>query len=172
VVGVCAGVIHSGRTIQKVHPYRLDAFDSADAGPLGYVEEGVVRLVHSWPRVDVARSPVSIDKLCQMPWPRVEIVMNYVGATGGTVRALCAAATDGAAPVRGIVVAATGNGTIHVDLDTALLEAQTAGVRVVRSTRCAYGCVVPATVPGDALAHSYGLPPVKARIALLLELLA
>jgi L-asparaginase len=174
VVAVCAGSIHAGRHVQKVHTYRLDAFDSGDAGPLGYVEEGVVRLVHSWPKADTARLPVSIEKLGQMPWPRVEIVMNYVGATGSTVRALCAVPTDGAAPVRGIVVAGTGNGTLHVDMATALREAESAGIRVVRSTRCARGCVVAATVPGSAFAfaHSNGLPPVKARIALLLELMA
>ena len=34
---VCAGVIHSARDVQKVHPYRLDAFSSGDAGPLGEV---------------------------------------------------------------------------------------------------------------------------------------
>jgi L-asparaginase len=174
VLAVCAGTIHAGRHIQKMHTYRLDAFDSGDVGPLGYVEEGVARLVHSWPKADVARVPVSIDKLAQAPWPRVEIVMNYVGATGSTVRALCAVPLGGAAPVRGMVVAGTGNGTVHADLETALREAESAGIRVVRSTRCARGSVVAATAPGSAFsfAHSNGLPPVKARIALILELLA
>jgi L-asparaginase len=174
VLAVCAGTIHAGHHVQKGHTYRLDAFDSGDAGPLGYVEEGVVRLVHSWPKANAARMPVSIDELTQAPWPRVEIVMNYVGATGSTVRALCAVPLDGAAPVRGVVVAGTGNGTVHVDLEAALREAETAGVRVVRSSRCARGRVVAATVPGSVhtFAHSNGLPPVKARIALILELLA
>jgi L-asparaginase len=157
-----------------VHTYRLDAFDSGDAGPLGYVEEGVVRLAHGWPVMDAARVPVSMDHLAQAAWPRVEIVMNYVGATGSTVRALCAPPLDGAASVCGLVVAGTGNGTLHVDLEAALREAEAAGVRVVRSSRCARGRVVAATVPGSVytFAHSNGLPPVKARIALVLELLA
>jgi L-asparaginase len=100
--------------------------------------------------------------------------MNYVGATGSTVRALCAAPPDHIAPVRGVVVAGTGNGTMHADLEAALREANSAGIRVVRSTRCARGCVVAATAPGSAFsfAHSNGLSPVKARIALILELLA
>jgi L-asparaginase len=174
VLAVCAGTIHAGRHVQKGHTYRLDAFDSGDVGPLGYVEEGVVRLAHAWPVMDAARVPVSMDHLAQVVWPRVEIVMNYVGATGSTVRALCAAPLDGAAPVRGVVVAGTGNGTVHVDLEAALREAEAAGVRVVRSSRCARGRVVAATVPGSVytFAHSNGLPPVKARIALILELLA
>ena len=174
VLAVCAGTVHAGHHVQKVHTYRLDAFDSGDAGPLGFVEEGVVRLAHGWPVMDAAHAPVSMEVLAKAVWPRVEIVMNYVGATGSTVRALCAAPLDSAAPVRGLVVAGTGNGTVHVDLEAALREAEAAGIRVVRSTRCARGRVVVATVPGSAhtLAHSNGLPPVKARIALVLALLA
>jgi len=43
VLAVCAGVIHTARRVQKVHPYRLDAFSSGDAGPLGWVESQQVR---------------------------------------------------------------------------------------------------------------------------------
>src|SRR5690349_5601679 len=41
---VCAGVVHAAVDVQKTHTYRLDAFASGDAGPLGFVEEGQVRL--------------------------------------------------------------------------------------------------------------------------------
>ena len=40
VVAVCAGTVHGALDVQKVHTYRLDAFDSGDAGPVAYVEEG------------------------------------------------------------------------------------------------------------------------------------
>ena len=72
--------------------------------------------------------------------------------------------------VQGIVVAATGNGTIPHALEFALLRAQAAGVRVVRSTRCPEGQILPK--PGDAFPDSQGLSAVKARISLMLELLA
>ncbi|MEO6322008.1 MAG: asparaginase, partial [Polaromonas sp.] len=49
VVAVCAGTIHSALDVQKVHSYKLDAFSSGDAGPIGYVEEGRLRLVRNWP---------------------------------------------------------------------------------------------------------------------------
>ena len=52
----------------------------------------------------------------------------------------------------------------------ALADAQAAGVLVRRGTRCAYGQVVPG--PHDTLADTGGLSPVKARLALVLELLA
>ena len=36
VLVVCAGDVHCARDVQKVHPYRLNAFDSGDAGPLAH----------------------------------------------------------------------------------------------------------------------------------------
>ena len=86
--------------------------------------------------------------------------MNYAGADGRAVRALVA---DGA---QGLVVAGTGNGTLHHALEAALLEAQACGVRVVRATRCLEGRVIPK--PHDRIADSLGLTPVKARVALML----
>jgi len=170
VLVVCAGSIHCARYVQKVHPYRLNAFDSGEAGPLGYVEEGRVRWIYSCPVTGTLVPDLVMERLSRDAWPRIEIVMSYAGATGATVRALCAAPVGDAQPVRGIVVAGTGNGTIHADLEVALCDVQRQGVRVVRSTRCAQGCVV----AGSAVAsfpQSNDLPPVKARIALLLELL-
>ncbi len=172
VLVVCAGNIHAARDVQKVHPYRTDAFDSGDAGPLGVVEEGSVRLMHGWPPLAGAPVRVDLGPASSPVWPRVEIIMNYAGATGATVRALCAAPADGGATVRGLVVAGTGNGTLHVDLEAALLDAQAQGVRVVRTTRCARGQVVPGSVRGFAFPDSQGLPAVKARIALMLDLMA
>lgn len=98
--------------------------------------------------------------------------MNYVGATGATVRALCAAPPDSGVAVQGIVVAGTGNGTLHHDLEAALWQAQGQGVKVVRATRCPQGCVVPGTGSDAALPHSQGLSAVKARIALMLDIMA
>jgi L-asparaginase len=74
-------------------------------------------------------------------------------------------------PVQGIVVAGTGNGTIHEDLMSALRGVQAQDVRVVRSTRCAYGSIVVGAADGD-FPDSQGLSPVKARIALMLELMS
>ncbi|MES2948788.1 MAG: asparaginase [Pseudomonadota bacterium] len=170
VLAVCAGTVHSARDVQKIHTYRLNAFDSGEAGPLGYVEEGSVRWLHACPTT-VAIEAGSVEQLPETAWPRVEIVISYVGATGATVRALCQASADAVQPVRGIVVAGTGNGTIHEDLETALREAQAGGIRVMRATRCGRGSVVAGVSTSD-LPHSHGLSPVKARIALVLDLLS
>jgi L-asparaginase len=103
----------------------------------------------------------------------VEIVMSHAGANGATVDALVSpevAHRFGAAPVRGLVVAATGNGSLHHELESALLRAQAGGVRVIRATRCCNGQVF--SVTDQAIADSQGLSAVKARVALLLELVA
>ena len=163
VVAVCAGVIHDAVDVAKQHTYRLDAFSSGDAGPIGYVEEGRLRLLRDWPMPD-ERAAAALKKFAGAGrWPRVEIVMNHAGAGAAVVEALMAHGVDG------LVVAGTGNGTLHHELETALRQAQAQGVKVVRSTRCAQGRVL--AKPVDTLPDSRGLSPVKARIALMLELL-
>ncbi|SCX68283.1 asparaginase [Variovorax sp. EL159] len=165
VTVVCAGTIHSGVDIQKVHTYRLDAFASGDAGPIGYVEEGAVRLVRAWPE-GAAKASKALE-VAAARWPRVEIVMSHAGASGAIVDALLLA--GGAEPVCGLVLAATGNGTLHHALETAALKAQDEGVAVLRATRCANGRILPR--PDDRLRDAGALTPVKARVALMLELL-
>jgi L-asparaginase len=170
VVAVCAGAVHTAVDVQKIHTYRLDAFSSGDAGPLGYVEEGQLRLLRNWPLALSESSQLAIEKIAEnTSWPRVEIVMNYAGGSAAVVDALLRPA-PGVAPVRALVVAATGNGTIHQDLEAALRRAQAQGVKVVRATRCCSGRVLPAA--HAEFEHSNGLSPVKARIALMLALMS
>ncbi len=170
VVVVCAGTVHSARDVQKVHPYRVNAFDSGDCGPLGFVEEGTVRWVHPCGGVIKDARDFPLEKLAPGPWPWVEIMVSHAGVSGNVVRALCAKPQGEMPPLAGIVVAGTGNGTIHQDLEAALRDAQKQGVRVVRSTRCSQGSVVAGATDFE-FAHSNGLSPVKARIALMLELM-
>ncbi len=169
VLVVCAGAVHSARLVQKSYTYRVDAFDSGDAGPLALVEEARVRWLGS-PVPAPSLRMVNLQALANAPWPRVEIVMSYAGASGAMVRSLVAPDAT-VPPLRGLVVAGTGNGTLHVDLEAALLEAQAHGVQVVRASRCARGQVVAGDAPA-VLPHSQGLSPVKARIALMLQLMA
>jgi L-asparaginase len=164
VVAVCAGTIHGARDVTKRHPYRVDAFGSGDAGPIGYVEERRLRLIRDWPEI-VGDAPAQLGKFMQAKrWPRVEIVMSHAGAGGAVVQALLDQGVDG------IVVAGSGNGSVHRELQLALRKAHDAGVTVVRSTRCAEGEVL--ARPSDVFPHSAGLSPVKARIALMLHLLS
>ncbi len=157
VMAVLAGTVHSALDVRKVHSYRVDAFGSGDAGPLARIEEGRVRQLREWP-VD---TPLGLATLAVGKWPWVEIVTSHAGARPDAVRALVAAG------VQGIVVAGTGNGSLHHALEAALLDAQAAGVTVWRSTRCLDGPVQ--IKAGDRLPSAGTLTPVQARIELMLQ---
>ena len=162
VVAVMAGEVHSALDVRKLHSYRLDAFGSGDAGVLAHVEQGRLRRHRAWPTSE----PFGLAKLPSVDasWPVVEIVTSHSEARGTLVRALRDAGVDG------IVVACTGNGSVHHALHAALLEAQAAGVAVLRATRCLNGSVIDAKTA--ELPSAGALTPVQARIELLLRLLA
>ena len=165
VVAMLAGAVHSALDVRKLHPYRLDAFGSGDAGALAHIEAGQVRRHREWPACEalgLARLPRDVAD-----WPVVEIVTSHSEARGTLVRALCEAGVDG------IVAAASGNGGLHHVLQTALLEAQAAGVAVLRSTRCLNGSVIepPDERAARPLPSAGALTPVQARIELMLRLL-
>ncbi len=164
VLAVCAGDVHDARHVQKVHTSRLNAFDSGDAGPLAQID-GTALIWHRNPlsaRADQALSGIKKILAAVSP-PRVEIALNHAGASGAVVQALVQSG------VQGLVAAGTGNGTLRHELETALVAAQAAGVRVVRASRCPWGEVRPPV--GDPFESCDGLSPVKARIALMLALL-
>jgi L-asparaginase len=171
VVVVCAGRIHGAIDVAKVHPYRTDPFDSGDAGALGCVEEAQLRMFRPWPQAvpEGTHDTASLQRLMAAAvLPRVELIFSHAHADGEVVRALLGH-TNGAGRLRGIVVAGTGNGTVHDDLLAALKHAHSSGVEVVVASRCAQGRVVPHA--GQPLPDSAGLSPVKARLALALRLL-
>ena len=207
VLVVCAGQIHSALEVQKVHSHQLDAFASGPGGPVGHFDRQATphpqaRHANSSPP-DKANAAATLAPLPQPQWlqtppiaatdaglmpliglcdvlPRVELVVNHVGAGPWLVDVLLAAgaaslaavppATAGPPVLRGLVVAGTGNGSVHDALEAALLRAQGAGVRVVRASRCTWGGVQ--AVAGQAIAEVSSLSAVKTRIALQLELLA
>ena len=159
VLVAMAGRVWAGAEVRKVHSQRLDAFDAGDAGPLAVMEAGQPRWWRAAPPCDaVGLLRIQRDAA---DWPRVEMVVNHVGAGGAWVGALVAQG------VHGIVAAGTGNGTLHRDLEAALLRAQAQGVRVLRASRCAAGPVL----GNEPLRSSGNLSAVQARIELLLELL-
>ena len=165
VLAVCAGRIHSARDVQKVHPYRLDAFSSGESGPCGWVEQGQVRWADpAGPGKPQAHGHAGqvLDKPVAN-WPWVAVLHSHAGIDARQVNAWVAAG------VAGLVVAGTGNGTVHQSLLSALVQAQAQGVAVRLTTRCAEGQIVGQsaalqTAPG-------GLSAYKARISLMLSLM-
>ena len=167
VVVVCAGGIYSALDVQKIHTYQLNAFGAGDAGLIGYVEENTLKLLKNWPLAQQIPAQDAIKNIAILnainAWPKVEIVMSYAGADGALVDALLGLG------VQGLVVAGTGNGTVHHALQAALMKAQSQGVQVVRATRCTQGRVLPRA--DDCFSSANGLSPVKARIDMMLRLM-
>ena len=86
VLMVAAGVVHGAREVAKVHPLRLDAFDSGDTGPLGWVEDGRLRWAHGRaPQPAAPRHAGLLPALGRSPWPRVEIILSHAGSDGALV---------------------------------------------------------------------------------------
>lgn len=172
VLAVLAGQVHAGQGVRKVDGYRLAAFDSAPAGPVALVEEGAVLPLRPWPAAaaDATTCTALCAALCDVPvteWPRVAWITSHAGFDAALVDAAVAAGFDG------LLLAGTGNGTVHADLQAAAERAAIAGLAVRLSTRCASGRVVGAagrTLPAG-FETSAESSPAQARVALLLDLL-
>ena len=155
------GQVWAGADVRKVHGYRVDAFQGGDAGPLAVLQDGQVKAFRPWPR----HLPAHAAALLEDPagWPLVDIVTSHAGARGATLDALVAAGAQG------VVVAGTGNGSVHASLLAAARRAQARGVVVKRASRCLLGGVVGS--PADKLPSAADATPAQARVLLMLELI-
>lgn len=159
---VCAGTVYSPEHLCKVHPYRLNAFSAGEAGPLGWLEEGVLRLARPWNLPHESGGVTNFVPPGQWPW--VEILQSHAGANRNAVAALLAAG------VQGLVIAATGNGTLHHALQEALQDAVAQNIAVRIVSKCTLGAIVGQPDHGLPLAAP-GLSAEKARVSLMLDLL-
>ncbi|RMX17569.1 asparaginase [Vandammella animalimorsus] len=167
VLTVAAGRVFDALTVQKVQPYHVPAFSAGGAGPLAWVEQGRLRLARPCCPAGLAqdadlwapgRYQALLHAAVQTPPPAVAWLSSHAGFDARQVRALVAAGFDG------LLVAGTGNGTLHHALHEALCEA---GVAVAVTSRCAAGAVVPPPAPAWPMLP---LPPAKARLELQLRL--
>ena len=175
VLVAAGGALLRGDEVRKSHPWRLDALTAADAGVLGWIENGRLRRLRDWPAAGGGLGSGCIEADVAA-WPRVDIVTSHAGADGRIVDALVAHGSDG------IVVACTGNGTLHEQLEAALRRAHAAGVLLLRASRCGDGALVEAqesvseegddTLAVPTLPGAGGLTPAQARVELLLRLLS
>ncbi|WP_312834986.1 asparaginase [Comamonas sp.] len=169
------GELHSARWLQKVHPHRLLAFSSGEQGPLGWVDGTNVRLRQGYaPQAADTEGGytgsawlAALPAPASTPWPWVEIVTSHAGLRPGLLKALQAQG------VEGLVVATTGNGTVHEVLLDAMARARQQGLPVWRSSRCSDGVISDAVLPrmadlGNDLAVA--LTPYKCRVSLQLAL--
>ncbi len=161
---VAAGEIHHSQFVQKVHPTRLNAFDSGETGAAGSVQNDKIQWFENFPnplpnfRLHVSQLPLPAQ------WPWVEIVMNHVNAKQQHVDALVNAG------VQGLVIAGTGNGSVSSKVKESLVRAQVAEVQIRLSSRCNQGAVIPTS--SHVFDAKGALSPAKTRVALLLEIMS
>lgn len=157
--------IHSARDVVKTSTYAVDAFHSPELGALGWVQDGRIEFARRATRPHTLDSRFAIGAA----WPQVEVVASYAGASRMIVDACVAAGA------RGLVVAGTGNGSIHAALQAALADAAAKGVAIVRASRVGSGHVMRNGATNDdalGFVSAGSLNPYKARVLLMLALAA
>jgi L-asparaginase type II len=155
--------ILAARDATKSNAVRPNAFSAPYRGDLGLAEPETI-VFH---RMAARRAVFDISAVHELP--RVDIAYSYAGSDGAEVDAFVAAGA------KGIVVAATGRGSIPPQQRRAVERAMAKGVIVVVGTRTGSG-----TVPvGEGVRGSSATPtsigsgdlnPQKARVLLMLAL--
>ena len=171
VAVVCADKAHHPQHLQKIRTDQDDAFSSGLSQPLAQMHKGQWLLREPSDQLPRnGRTPDLQTLLNTADWPRVEWVSNHASADGEMVMSLLAGSSKAKRPLRGLVVAATGSGTISVGMENALIQARAVGVEVWVSSRCVWGQARFYEDKPYGVATS--LNPAKAMVALSLSLLA
>lgn len=169
VAVVMQGRVWQACSVRKSHSHAIDAFDGGASPPmLTLAQNKPGGLDSDWPQEWPRCGRLGWGYLEAEP-PRVEIVCSHADADGWVVQAMLASAETSGRPLRGLVVAGTGHGTVHEGLAQALREATRRGITVWRSTRVARGGVQ--VREGDEWPAVPHLTAAQARVALTLYLL-
>ena len=157
--------IHAAREVTKTSNGRLQTFQSPGLGVLGHADADAIALWRRPTRLLPVDQRIDITGLAALP--RVDVVYSVAGGDGVAVPAFVAA---GAA---GIVVAGLAPGAATPAERAALEAAIGQGVVVLMSSRAGSGRVFATSRYVQAgFLHAADLNPQKARIALMLALVA
>ena len=163
VLVVMDGQIHSAKRVTKVATQGVGAFASPGSGPLGCVDDAGVHLASAQ---EGCPKPLAELQL-PMQWPQVAIVFGCVEPAVDWITALLGSG------VQGLVFTGTGAGQLS-EMERCALEAWDGPLPLILlSNRCGSGPVY-----GDSdqaqlgLVPASGLNPQKARVLLLLALIA
>lgn len=151
--------VYGARHVTKQHTRAVDAFAAGDGEPLGWANPPT--LTRRPAREEHGQIPLATIDAAHWP-PKVEIL--YLAA-GSSPALLDAVRKLGAA---GAVLALPGNGSVPAAWEAAIGAALADGFPLLRASRVTRGAVWPDdSLP--ALPSAGELPPLKARIALMLD---
>ena len=163
VLVVMDGQIHAAQRVTKLATQGVGAFASPGSGPLGWVDDAGVHL----PAASGSRQVPFAGLVLPEQWPQVAIVHGCVEPPGFQITALLQAGVDG------LVFTGTGAGQLSRSEGQALEAWQGPLPLMLRSNRCGRGPVHERDDDGElGLVAAGGLSPQKARVILLLALIA
>ncbi|KNB46004.1 asparaginase [Blastocystis sp. subtype 4] len=147
--------LYSARDVTKINTFKVNSFGSADLGPLGFIQEQQIYLYHLPYRrhTENCEFDLKVDILYVYPNLDLDILKYYLDKNDG------------------LVIAASGNGSISDDVMPILAENKHKCV-IVRGSRCSSGIVTPNPSADKTLnlISSGNLSPQKARVLLMMAL--
>ena len=162
VLALFSNTIYSGRDIEKVNNFKIDAFDQRSLGCLGYMQDQEVYFYTQTSKIHTVKSRFNkrIDSI-----KSVAIAFYYSGADAKILY-------DLASSHEGIVIAGSGSGNYSQAWLKAIEELSEKGTIFVRSSRISQGIVFDDEIfdPHHLCISSNTLSPQKARVLLMLAL--
>ena len=162
VMVIMNGIIYNAKDVTKMNTLNVDAFQSPDAGAIGYIYNNKAIYNRKSSCSNAMFDIKGMEKL-----PKVGIVYGHSNIDPDMVGHML---KNG---YQGIIYAGVGNGNIHKDIFPVLEKARKKGIQVVRSSRVPTG---PTTLNNEVDDDAYQFiaaqhhNPQKARILLMLAL--
>ena len=155
--------LYSARDVTKINTFKVNSFGSADLGPLGFIQEQQIYLYHLPYRRHTENCEFDL-KVFEKYIPKVDILYVYPNLDLDILKYYLDK-NDG------LVIAASGNGSISDDVMPILAENKHKCV-IVRGSRCSSGIVTPNPSADKTLnlISSGNLSPQKARVLLMMAL--
>ncbi|MEG0276771.1 MAG: asparaginase [Coprobacillus sp.] len=163
VMALFSNTIFSGRDIQKINNYKIDAFDQRAFSCLGYMQDHEAYFFSRTFKIHTLASRFSKDVLNQLP--EVAIGYFYAGASSQILY-------DMAKYHQGIVIAGSGNGNYSQSWLHAIEDLSKQGILFVRASRVNEGIIFDDAIfdPHHYCIAANTLSAQKARVLLMLAL--
>ena len=163
VMALFSSTIYSGRDIEKINNFKVDAFNHKDFGCLGFMQDEKVYFFSRVYKTHTADSIFAGKFHCELPG--VAIAYFYAGASPEILDHL---AKDN----KGIVIAGTGSGNYSTEWLDTINRLNASGTVFVRASRVNMGIVFedPVFDPEGVCIPSNTLSAQKARVLLMLAL--
>ncbi len=163
VMALFSNTIYSGRDIQKVNNYKIDAFDQKSFGCLGYMQDEKVYFFSQTFKLHTTQSMFSQRPLTSLP--KVAVVSFYAGADASILDFL-------AQHHQGIVIVGSGSGNYSQAWVKAIRRLAKQGITFVRASRVSHGIIFDDAIfdPDQVCIPANTLSAQKARVLLMLAL--